>query len=191
MRAVMHVDTDEGTFVGEALVRMAALQRFLSKRADTSGDGGEGPPSPRQQRDPQDGANRSGADQGTPSGSGSGGGRDRGGGGGARPPDGENASIAAGRGPSSANDGPVANEDGTIRGAAPSYGQEGPRGLDSGVAYRDKNWKELVRRPDAKIGPPQVSNISHPLRTAFNNVLTSTPRPLLLNSCDNCATRTC
>lgn len=184
VRAVLQVDTDEGKFVGEARVRMAALQRFLSMRTDTSADhvDRDSTSSPRGERATNqsggdDSAARASSDRGR---SGAAAAAAGGGGGGGDRDDDDDAGVSSnsrghetsGQGaslprpsdasrPSSSSghgaEGPLANDDGTIRGAQASYLQEAPRGFDSGVAFRDKNWNELVRRPDAKIGPPQVA----------------------------------
>jgi len=143
VRAELRIEAGGEHFDGVVQVPTKALQHFLSKKADAT------PGSPAVGGDSGDGGDLAAAGRAGDPGNG-------GANGSSKPRDQQGDDKG---GPPSKDDGgskPVAGDDGAIVGASPKFGQEAPRGLDSGVAFRDKNWNDLVRQSQAEVGPPQV-----------------------------------
>eukprot|EP00038_Savillea_parva_P000591 m.97051 g.97051 ORF g.97051 m.97051 type:complete len:654 (-) comp10201_c0_seq1:1809-3770(-) len=148
VRASIRIDADGERYDGEVEVPTRALQNFLARRADATTpthasdninesnrhEDGTGPNDNGQRNGHQYNEAGTGANTTAP-----------------QPQQRRGEQAALRHEPA-----PMAGPDGTIAGATASFGQEAPRGFDSGVAFRDKNWNDLVRQSQARVGPPQV-----------------------------------
>eukprot|EP00035_Acanthoeca_spectabilis_P010574 m.186940 g.186940 ORF g.186940 m.186940 type:complete len:658 (-) comp15066_c0_seq7:298-2271(-) len=149
-RTQLRIEAGSETFTGEVTIPTAALQKFLVRRAEAvvsqpdTKVGQSGPANPRKGPTPNSGADGGDGHAGN------------------RTLDHEGPSPKPLSTASSSGETvepavePTVNPDGSISGARTAFGQEAPRGFDSGVAYRGKNWNDLVRQSQNPVGPPQV-----------------------------------
>jgi hypothetical protein len=156
VRAVIHIDAGADQFDGEVNLPTAAFQRFLAKKAEMS----QATPAQRDSAEADADPHTPTRGQRTASPTGAGDDRADPAAAARNPPDVGRTAQQDGPGtpadPRPAVE-PAVDADGVIVGARTAFGQEAPRGQDSGVAYRDKNWNDLVRQSQNKVGPPQVA----------------------------------